>query len=226
MIAATSPYYPAFVGNVVPHPIFDGIIENMDGGMMYAAEVITLDLGEAEMSNSNSYIDELLRALKITWPLLVVVIASSYGFFSLTQSRIDSQMAEVRAQIASDRKDASSDNATLRSDLNNGFNRVADKIDELNKTISSIQVEQATQKQKLKHQVITDPAPAPGFLMPLPRELRRITQQTLVNDIAYRASLCLQPFDNSVTVNCRAVDYQLNNSPADFTSDKRCTIFQ
>lgn len=148
MITATSPYYPAFVGNVVPHPLFDGIIENMDGGMMYAAEVITIDLGEAEMSNSNSYIDELLRALKITWPLLVVVIASSYGFFSLTQSRIDSQMAEVRAQIASDRKDASSDNATLRSDLNNGFNRVADKLDELNKTISSIQVEQATQKAK------------------------------------------------------------------------------
>ncbi|HCQ8472423.1 TPA: hypothetical protein SD291_002217 [Klebsiella pneumoniae] len=47
-----------------------------------------------------------------------------------------------------------------------------------------------------------------------------------MNDIAYAAPLSLKPLDNSVTVNCRTVDYQLNDSPADFSSDECCAVFK
>jgi len=139
--------YPVFVGDIVPHPLFDGIIENIDGGKMYVADFITIDLEGEEMSKK-TYFQELAHGFKMTWPFLALVIGSSYGFFYFTQARIDTQMAEVRTQISSDRKDASADNSALRSDVNSGFNRVSDKLDEINKTLSGIQIEQAVQKSK------------------------------------------------------------------------------
>lgn len=139
--------YPNFVGDVVPHQLFNGIIENIDGGKMYVADFITIDLEGEEMSKK-TYLQELTHSFKMTWPFLTLVIGSSYGFFYFTQGRIDTQMAEVRAQIASDRKDASADNAALRNDVNSGFNRVADKLEDINKTLSNVQIEQAVQKSK------------------------------------------------------------------------------
>ncbi|MFB4412727.1 hypothetical protein [Pantoea agglomerans] len=124
------------------------ILENQDGSHMLVAESITIDLEEDAMSNNNSYGQELLHALKISWPILVIVVACVFGFFQLTQSRIDSQMAEVRAQITANQKSASEDNAALRTDTNQGLDRIADKLDDIGKTLTAIQVEQATQKAK------------------------------------------------------------------------------
>ncbi|MBF4936253.1 hypothetical protein HIK14_13000 [Cronobacter sakazakii] len=124
-----------------------GIIENRDGSTMYVAETITIHTDEEdEVSNNKTYPQELLHALKISWPFLLVVIAAVFGFFQLTQSRIDTQMAEVRAQLLEARKDASSDNAALRSNMNEGLNRIADKLSDIDKTLTAIQIEQATQK--------------------------------------------------------------------------------
>jgi hypothetical protein len=122
-------------------------IENQDGSVMFVAKAVTIEIEEEHMEN-RSYGHELLHALKISWPLLVIIIGAVFGFFQLTQSRIDTQMTEVRAQMAADRTSASDDNAALRSDMTQGFNRMADKLDEINKTLTSIQVEQATQKAK------------------------------------------------------------------------------
>lgn len=134
-----------------------GILENQDGSHMLFTESIIIVLEEDAMSNNNSYGQELLHALKLSWPILLIVIAAVYGFFELTQSRIDSsreamesQLAEIRTQMASDRDSASSDNSALRGDVNQGFNRVADKLDDIGKTLTSIKVDQATQKAQLE----------------------------------------------------------------------------
>lgn len=143
--------YPNFIGTPAQHVLFGGMIENMDGSKMFVAKYEPIETKEDEVSNNNrTYLQELLHALKLSWPLLVLIIISVFGFFQLTQSRIDAQMSEVRTQMASDRKAASDDNAALRSDINQGFNRVADKLDDTNKTLSKIQVDQATQKAQLE----------------------------------------------------------------------------
>ena len=144
------PSLPNIMGQVKQNRLFNGNIENMDGSNMYVAELVPIEEKEDEVNNNKTYVQELLHALKLSWPLLVVIIASVFGFFQLTQSRIDAQMSEVRNQMASDRKAASDDNAALRSDMNQGFNRVADKLDDTNKTLSKIQVDQATQKVQLE----------------------------------------------------------------------------
>lgn len=123
-----------------------GILENHNGNTMLFAEAIIIDLEEDEVSNNKTYPQELLHALKISWPFLLLVIAAVFAFFQFTQSRIDTQMAEVRTQLLEARKDASSDNAALRSNMNEGLNRIADKLSDIDKTLTAIQVEQATQK--------------------------------------------------------------------------------
>ncbi|EGT4286473.1 hypothetical protein DOX69_22005 [Cronobacter sakazakii] len=124
-----------------------GKIENQDGSVMFVAEAVTIEI-EEELMTDKSYGHELLHALKISWPLLVIIIGAVFGFFQLTQSRIDTQMAEIRAQMAADRKSASDDSAALRGDMTQGFNRVADKLDDINKNLTNIQIEQASQKAK------------------------------------------------------------------------------
>lgn len=144
------PSLPNIMGQVKQNRLFNGNIENMDGSNMYVAELVPIEWKEDEVNNNKTYVQELLHALKLSWPLFVIIIVSVFGFFQLTQSRIDAQMSEVRNQMASDRKAASDDNAALRSDMNQGFNRVADKLDDTNKTLSKIQVDQATQKVLLE----------------------------------------------------------------------------
>ncbi|HBM3277613.1 TPA: hypothetical protein LVN30_003079 [Klebsiella oxytoca] len=62
--------------------------------------------------------------------------------------------------------------------------------------------------------------------MPLPCELRSITQQPLVNDGTYGFTLGLQAINDRIPVNYHHSDYQLNNRPADFSCNKRCSVFQ
>lgn len=157
-MTAIDAYFPAFYDDPQPHKLFDGIIENMDGSTMYIAEAVTVDLDEEDaMSRQNSYGHELLHALKLSWPIILIVVGASFGFFQLTQSRIDAsqeamqaQLAEIRTQMSADRESASSDNSALRSDVNQGLNRVADKLDDIGKTLTSIKVDQATQKAQLE----------------------------------------------------------------------------
>jgi soluble cytochrome b562 len=157
-MTAIDAYFPNFVGNAEPNVLVGGIIENMDGSTMYVAETITMVLDEeGAMSRQNSYGHELLHALKLSWPIILVVVGASFGFFQLTQSRIDasqeamqSQLAEIRTQMSADRESASSDNSALRSDVNQGLNRVADKLDDIGKTLTSIKVDQATQKAQIE----------------------------------------------------------------------------
>lgn len=124
------------------------IIENQDGSTMVDAEFVPIENEEVTVSEKKTYIQELSHAIKITWPLIVLIIGSSFAFFSFTQNRIDTQMAEVRAQLADDRRSASADNVALRTDVNQGFTKVADKLDEIGKTLTAIQVDQATQKAR------------------------------------------------------------------------------
>ncbi|NWC63710.1 hypothetical protein [Cedecea sp. P7760] len=126
-------------------------IDNEDGSKMYAVETVTIEIEEEQVTNK-TYVQELLHALKISWPFLALVILAVFGFFNLTQNRIDAQMSEIRVQMAADRKAASDDNAALRNDMTQGFNRVADKLDDIGKTLTAIQVEQAAQKAKSENQ--------------------------------------------------------------------------
>lgn len=152
------PHYEEFFQHTEQRVICGGMIENMDGGRMYVAEIVKVEF-EEELMTKKPYVHELLHALKISWPFLVLIIGSVYSFFLLTQSRIDAQMAEVRAQMSEDRKSASDDNsalrksasednAALRKDMSQGFNRIADKLDEINKTLTNVQIDQAVQKTK------------------------------------------------------------------------------
>ncbi|MBD8129297.1 hypothetical protein [Pantoea agglomerans] len=109
-------------------------IENQDGSIMFVAESVSIEIEEGEMS-AKSYGQELLHALKLSWPVLVLIILAVFSFFQLTQNRIDSQMAEVRAQMAADRKSSSDDNTALRSDMTQGFNRAADRLDAISQRL-------------------------------------------------------------------------------------------
>lgn len=136
------------------------IIYNVDGSKMYAVFTDDTQVDKEEiMSKDSSYSHELLHALKISWPFLLLIIAAIFGFFQLTQSRIDAsraaleaQITEIRTQMSADRNSASSDNSALRSDVNQGLNRVADKLDDIGKTLTSIKVDQASQQAQLKQQ--------------------------------------------------------------------------
>lgn len=133
---------------------YDDTLENQDGSTMFIAKYTTIEIEEGQVTNK-PYVQELLHALKLSWPFLLVVIVAIYGFYQFTQNRIDAsrtaidaQLTEIRTQMSADRQSASADNVALRGDMTQGFNRIADKLDDINKTLTSIQVEQATEKAK------------------------------------------------------------------------------
>ncbi|HDG1697559.1 TPA: hypothetical protein PFE29_004452 [Kluyvera ascorbata] len=146
MIAATSPYYPAFVGNVVPHPLFDGIIENMDGGKMYAAEIITIDLGEEKMIVDVSQPLTIKWAIGLSFGLLVSALGIAGGTYALVHSDIN----DVRSSLDTVRDGASSDVTTLRADMRSDFSRmdtkfdkVGDKLDRITEIVTETRLQQA-----------------------------------------------------------------------------------
>ncbi|HCM9256106.1 TPA: hypothetical protein N5L18_003967 [Enterobacter cloacae subsp. dissolvens] len=63
------------------------------------------------------------------------------GVLWAAYTQIQGQISDVRSEIS-----------TLRSSSHDDFNRVADKLDEINKTLTSIQIEQATQKAKANNE--------------------------------------------------------------------------
>lgn len=146
MIATTSPYYPTVVGNFVPHTLFDGIIENMDGSKMYAAERIIIDLGEEKM------IIDVSQPLTIKWAIgLSVALLIGVGGIALgTYSLVHSDVNDVRASLDTVRDGASSDVSTLRSDMRTDFSRmdakfdkVGDKLDKITDIVTETRLQQA-----------------------------------------------------------------------------------
>ncbi|ELY2767159.1 hypothetical protein SMC44_002679 [Cronobacter malonaticus] len=146
MTTAESYAYPAFVGNFVPHPLFDGIIENIDGGRMYVAEVHTINLGEAKM------IVDVSQPLTIKWAigLSVALFVSTLGIAGGLYALVHSDVNDVRSSVDAVRDGASADVSTLRSDMRNDFARmdvkfdkVGDKLDKITDLVTETKIQQA-----------------------------------------------------------------------------------
>ncbi|WP_270735201.1 hypothetical protein [Leclercia adecarboxylata] len=146
MTAADSFAYPNFVGDYVPHPLFDGIIENIDGSKMYVVEAITVDLGEEKM------ILDVSQPLTIKWAigLSLALLISALGIAGGTYALIHSDVNDVRASLDTVRDGASTDVNNLRSDMRTDFSRmdskfdkVGDKLDRITEIVTDTRVQQA-----------------------------------------------------------------------------------
>ena len=127
MTTAESFAYPNFIGDYVPHPLFDGIIENLDGSKMYAAETVSIYLGEAKM------ILDLSQPLTIKWAigLSLALLVGALGIAGGTYALIHSDVNDVRSSLETVRDGASSDVNTLRSDMRTDFSRMDSKFDKV-----------------------------------------------------------------------------------------------
>ncbi|EPS5595581.1 hypothetical protein [Cronobacter sakazakii] len=88
--------------------------------------------------------------LTIRWAigLCVATLLGALTIAGGTYALIHSDVNDVRADLTSTRDKSGDDVDSLRNEMNQGFTRVADKLDDINKTLLKIQVDQAAQKAK------------------------------------------------------------------------------
>lgn len=110
-----------------------GIIENHDGSTMFVAETVTIDLEEEAMNLEPNSPLTFKGALKIAGGALLIIGSVMWAAYT----QIQGQITDLRGEIS-----------TLRTSNHDDFNRVADKLDDIGKTLTTIQVDQATQKAK------------------------------------------------------------------------------
>ncbi|MET3814537.1 hypothetical protein [Pantoea sp. UYEF8] len=121
-----------------------GILENHDGSHMLVAETVTIDLEEDIMPIEKD------SPLTIRWAigLCVATLLGALAIAGGTYALIHSDVNDVRSDLTSSRDKSGDDVDSLRGEMNQGFTRVADKLDDINKTLLKIQVDQATQRAK------------------------------------------------------------------------------
>ncbi len=107
-------------------------LENQDGSTMYEAVYQPVEVKEeGKMKLQPSSPLTFGSALTLAGSTLLItglVLWQAYD-------KIQDQISEVRGEVS-----------TLRSDNREDFNRVADRLDEINKTLTAIQVDMATVK--------------------------------------------------------------------------------
>lgn len=111
------------------------IIENTSGDTIYISEFVKANLKEKEEVMSFQPNSPITFKGAIWLAGASLLIAGSVLWGAYTQ--IQGQIGDVRSDVS-----------TLRSSSHDDFNRVADKLDEINKTLTTIQVDQATLKAK------------------------------------------------------------------------------
>lgn len=110
-----------------------GILENQDGSHMLIAESETFEFEEEAMNLEPNSPLTFKGALKIAGGALLIIGSVMWAAYT----QIQGQITDLRGEIS-----------TLRTSNHDDFNRVADKLDDIGKTLTAIQVDQATQKAK------------------------------------------------------------------------------
>ncbi|MFV8798249.1 hypothetical protein ACNSPD_16875 [Yersinia enterocolitica] len=122
----------------------DDLLENHDGSTMFVASAGYFRTMEVLMPISSD------KPLTVRWAisLCAITIATVLGVAGGTYALIHSDVNDVRSEVNSARDKNGSDSDSLRSDMNRGFERVSDKLDAVNRTLNTIQVDQALQKRQ------------------------------------------------------------------------------
>ncbi|WP_336281133.1 hypothetical protein [Cronobacter dublinensis] len=111
------------------------ILENTSGDTIYLPELVELKpkAKEGIMSFQPNSPITFKAAMWLAGTSLLIAGTALWAAYSQVQG----QISEVRNEIA-----------TLRTTSHDDFNRVADKLDDINKNLTNIQIEQASQKAK------------------------------------------------------------------------------
>lgn len=147
MSAIGTHIYPSFVGNVVPHRMSDGTIENMDGSKMYVATFIRLGIKTKEESMP---IDKdgpltLRWAIGLCCVTFAAVALTGGGIYMA----IRSDVSDLKAEVSTTRTESVSRVDVLRSDMTKGIETVYSKIDSSSKALE-LKIEKASDKTELQ----------------------------------------------------------------------------
>lgn len=107
MSTTHSYYYPAFVGNINPHRLLDGTIENVDGSKMYAANFETFDLEEEPMTTSEKpHIKVPLTFKAAMWlgiGFVGTALAGAWAMYTHLDNKLETYRTGTETKIESSR---------------------------------------------------------------------------------------------------------------------------
>lgn len=119
MIATSPPLYPAFVGNVVPHKLFDGIIENIDGSKMYVAKFETIYLEEELVTTPEKpHIKVPLTFKSAMWlgiGFVGIALGGAWSMYTHIDNKLETYRSGTESKIESSRSSLDNKIETFRS---------------------------------------------------------------------------------------------------------------
>lgn len=145
MSAFAIPNYENFIEHPERRIPIGGIIENMDGSKMYAANFVSIEL-EVDMSINTSQPLTLGWAIGLASALFVSALVFSIGTYVFIHSDVN----DVRSSVDSVRDGASSDVNSLRADMRSDFvrmdakfDKVGDKLDKITDIVAETKIQQS-----------------------------------------------------------------------------------
>lgn len=145
MSAFAIPNYDDFIEHPERRTSIGGIIENMDGRRMYAANVVSIEL-EVEMTINTSQPLTVGWAIGLSAGLVFSAVCIAAGTYTLLRGDVN----DVRTSVDAVRDGASSDVTSLRADMradfarmDTKFDKVGEKLDKITDIVTETKVQQA-----------------------------------------------------------------------------------